>query len=243
MKTALILSGQIRGARDCYANTKKNLIDQYDADVFISTWTPTSNVTAALGNTYTNDISMDEMFDMYKPKACIIEEFDTLPMLRKLRLNIDVYNNKTAYDGTWVEETNIENVFLQNFRRAQGFELLHNYSNDNGVCYERVILSRFDLDIHTFPIIEPENNEIWIPTGPNADSPEYHYGGIRDLMAIGGQNEMSYYCDLYNHLNFYVRQCEFGLHPESIIRRHLERYGFKIKRFPMESSLRGNPVL
>ena len=242
MKTALILSGQIRGARDCAANLKKNLIDQYNADVFISTWTPTSSVTAALGNSYTNDISMDEMFDLYKPKSTVVENFDTLPFLQRLRNKAIPYDNKTAYDGTWVEETNIENVFLQNYRRMQGYELVKNYCATNITYYDTIVVGRFDLDIHTFPLIQPEIHEIWIPIGPNADSPEYHYGGIRDLMAIGKPSAMSVFFDLFNQLKSY-HDNGIGLHPESILRLHLENNGILIKRFPMESSLRGNPVL
>lgn len=240
MKTALILSGQIRGARDCFENTKKYLIDQYDADVFISTWTPKSNVIAALGNTFTNDISMDELFDLYKPKATIVEDMDALPLVYNIRNG--GFKNKTAYDGTWVEETNIENVFLQNYRRMKGYNLFWEYANENCIGYNTVIVGRFDLDIHSFPLIQPTGNDIWIPIGPNPDSPEYHYGGIRDLMAIGNPNMMSYFCDLFKALEYY-HSIETGLHPESILRKHLETYGLNIKRFPMESSLRGNPVL
>ena len=124
----------------------------------------------------------------------------------------------------------------------KGYNLFWEYANENCIEYDTVIVGRFDLNIHSFPIIHPQGSEVWIPIGPNSDSPEYHYGGIRDLMAIATPISMSYFCDLFKALEYY-HSIGVGLHPESILRKHLEEYGSDIKRFPMESSLRGNPVL
>jgi hypothetical protein len=240
MRTALLLSGQIRNAKQSHYSIQTHLIDRYQADVFISTWKPASQIVGAVGYPIEDDTSVDELIRLYNPKELCLEDFQSLPVLNTVR-SLPLYN-KTAYDGTHIEEVNFENTFFQNYKRAKGVNLIAYYQQINNMKYDCVIVSRFDVTFDTFPYIVPKPGEIYIPIGTNKGSPEYHFGGLRDVFALGNYESMLTYCTLFNHLCGY-HDSGHGLHPESILRKHLELNNLNIKRFPVMSSLRGTPIV
>jgi hypothetical protein len=239
MKTALLLSGQIRNAKESHASIQTHLIEKYQADVFVSTWKPASNIVGAIGYAVQDDCSIDEILHLYKPKEVCVEDFNSIPIVSAIQ-NLTLHN-KTAYDGTFIDEVNFANLFFQYYKRLRGINLIAQYQTINSTQYDCVIVSRFDLTFDDFPYIEPQLGEIYIPVGPYHDSPMYHYGGLRDVMALGTIDAMMKYCNLFNHLPRYY-DTDYGLHPESILRTHLEQNNLRVKRFPISSRLRNISV-
>jgi hypothetical protein len=75
MKVALIFSGQFREAKHCYKGFKENILDIYNPDVFISTWSNSSNINPA-GWRY-NNLS-DNIFNIFSTESgCRVVEVVT----------------------------------------------------------------------------------------------------------------------------------------------------------------------
>lgn len=233
MKTAILLSGQIRDAKDCFPSLKQFVIDAYDADVFIDTWVPESNVLDHRGQLIQNNLTSDEVLSLYKPRLAVFEDFDSSPFLKQLKEI--VIENKTAYDGSHAWETKPENIFYMYYKVWRSFESMVYYEKINHFRYDRVIRARFDLAFESFPAISPIPDTIYIPSGFD------HRGGINDLLSLGNRETMEKVCLLFRNLLQYANS-GIGFHPESILRRHLDLSGLDIERFDIKYKLRGDYV-
>lgn len=237
MKTAVLLSGQIRNAKDAAPSIKQYIIDKYNADVFVSTWRPTPSIISYAGHNIPNDLSLDDVDRIYAPKMMEVEDFDTSPLINSIRNNLPT--NKTGYNGEVEESTMMLNVFSMFYKIWRVNQLRVEYQRLNKVQYDCVIRLRFDLTFENydeFPIINPSPNTMYIPNGSD------WRGGVGDMVALSDSASMSTYSELYNWLYRYDKMGH-GLHPESILRKHLEFNRLNIERFPCSFSLRGFPVV
>jgi hypothetical protein len=233
MKTAILISGQVRDARECFPTLRDHIINPYNADVFIETWIPDNNVLDHRGQLISNNLSSDEVLTMYKPKMARFEDFDNSPLIENIKsLNIQA---RTAYDGSSAWETKIHNVFFMYYKVWRCFNLMEEYEKVNSVVYDRVFRMRFDLKFDSFPIIEPAEQTVYVPAGFD------HRGGINDLLSFGDRKTMQKVCDLFRNLLSYSSQ-GIGLHPESVLRRHYEIQNLNVQRFDIKYKLRGEYV-
>lgn len=233
MKTAILISGQIRNAKECYASLQEHVIGPYEADVYIDTWLPNNYTLDHRNQFIPNDMSVDEVLREYRPKMSTFEDFDNSRLMQAMK-KIDI-QNKEAYDGSWAHETIVPNIFYMYYKAWRCSELMKGYESLNDLRYDRVIRMRFDLEFESFPVIEPEPNTIYIPEGGD------HRGGLNDLLAIGDNDSMTKYNLLFQNL-FPYANAQMGFHPESILRRHLELSNLKIERFAIKYKLRGEYV-
>lgn len=230
MKTAVLISGQIRNAKECYQSLFEHIINPYKADVFIDTWLPHNYTLDHRNQFIPNNMMVDEVLREYRPKLSTFEDFDSSPLMNAIgKVNIQ---NREAYDGSWAHETIAPNIFYMHYKSWRCYELMRNYESINDVRYNRIIRMRFDLAFDGFPIIEPESNTIYIPEGGD------HRGGLNDLMALGDADSMKRYFEVFNNLFSYAN-AQMGFHPESIMRKHLEFSNLKVKRFSINYKLRG----
>jgi hypothetical protein len=233
MKTAILISGQLRDAKNCFLSLKEHVIDSYNADVFIDTWSPGNNLLDHRGQLIPDNLSTQEMLSLYKPKLAMFEDFDNSPLFDRIKhSNI---GNKMGYDGSHAWETKIENVFYMYYKVWRCFQHMKHYEAINSFKYDQVIRMRFDLLFESFPIIQAEHATVYIPAGFD------HRGGINDLLSLGTRETMEKICDLFSNLVQYA-ESGVGMHPESILRTHIERCGVKINRFPLKYKLRGEYV-
>lgn len=236
MKTAILLSGQIRDARNCFPTHKTFLIDQYNADVFIDTWSPNNNTLDHRGQLIKNDLTPNDVFDLYKPKFATFEDFDNSPLMTRIgSLSFQSETAYNAYDGTYAYETKIQNVIYMYYKIWRVFELMRQYEQLNNIVYDQVIRMRFDLFFESFPIIECKENTVYVPAGFD------HRGGISDLLSMGTRATMQIACSVYTHLLEYYNM-GIGLHPESVLRRHFEIEKLNIERFNIRYKLRNEYV-
>lgn len=215
MRACVLLSGQIRNNKDVYMSIKNNLIDVYNADVFISTWTPTSK----------DDSTIDELISNYNPVAIEVESYD-----------LDFYKTiKQAVSTNYIltPETNIVSVFSMYYKILKANLLKEVYEKINGFTYDIVIRTRFDLSIDSpLNYIIPDENLLYIPKGWDWRC------GYNDVFAIGNSKSMNYYSNTFNNL---IQILNYGhiLHPESLLKVHLDMGGLQIIRPVMDLSLRG----
>jgi hypothetical protein len=233
VKTAVLISGQIRNAKECVDSLRAKVIGPYNADVFIDTWTPESKIIDHRGNFLTNDASADEVLSLFKPKIAIFEDFNTSPVFDRFKDH--GITNKFAYDGSYAYETRVENIFYMYYKIWRCFQTIVHYENMNGFKYDAIIRMRFDLMFDDFQVIDVQPNTIYIPEGFN------HRGGYNDLLSLGSREVMEKICLLCTKLVEYANG-GIGFHPESVLRKHIENNGISVVRFPVKYRLRGEYV-
>ena len=234
MKTALLISGQIRDAKNCYDSVKTHILDKFNPDVFINTWKPSNQIKDHRDKYLPNEMNIDEIIEKYNPKTIEVEDFDNPHMKVVVDSLIDDIKAKrlNAYDGTLPWETRFENVFYMHYKIWKTKNLKMIYEQTNGIVYDRVIKSRFDLKFNEFPDIVPEKNTVYVPSGWDCR------GGLSDLLAIADSETMNKYCNLFTYLKPY-HDNNIPLHPESALRKHMEIMDIRVERFRLNYFLRG----
>lgn len=234
MKTAVLISGQIRNAKECYPSLYEKIIKPYGADVFIDTWLPHNNTLDHRNQFIPNDMTVDELLLEYRPKLSTFEDFDHSKLIKALeKVNIE---NRQAFDGSWAHETIVPNIFYMYYKVWRCFDLMKNYESLNDIKYDCVIRMRFDLSFDEFPLFqELTPNTVYVPSGSD------HRGGLNDLMAIGDNASMEKYCLLFPSLFNYANS-GMGFHPESVLRHHFNLTRLNCDRFDLKYKLRGEYV-
>ena len=126
MRVAVLLSGQFRNSYEQYETIKKNLIDLYNADVFIY-YTHTDEL----------DIREGDLINLYNP---VHIEFEKYPD------KINEFVNSVK-DFPKAEESNTTSIFYMWYGIMKANELKIKYENDNSFKYDLVVRCRFDTYI------------------------------------------------------------------------------------------------
>jgi hypothetical protein len=233
MRTAILLSGQVRDAKECFPTLQEHIIEAYNADVFIDTWVPESQVLDHRGQLISDNLSPQQILSLYKPKLAMFEDFNSSPLFNRIReYKIE---NKTAYDGSYAWETKVENIFYMYYKVWRCFHHMAHYEAINDFKYDVVIRMRFDLAFDSFPMIDVKPGIVYAPAGFD------HRGGINDLLSLGARETMEKVCALFANLVEYSSS-GVGFHPESILRTHMDKCALTIERFHTRYKLRGEYV-
>jgi hypothetical protein len=214
LNVALLITGQIRNAKESYFSIKEKILDVYNPDVFIETWSNTSEIDSHFNGIIKNDSTLDEIKKMYSPKILSSEEYSK---------EIKKYFLDKSLNKNYYPETKPSNVYSMHYKIKKGFNLIEIYQPFKKF-YDIIIKIRFDIKLETFiNLYEINPNKIYIPKGWD------HHNGINDLLAIGGYKVMKTYCNLYLHLEEYYKN---GLifHPETLLKAHLEKNKIDIER-------------
>jgi hypothetical protein len=214
MKVAVLLSGKFRNSYEEYKSIKKNLIDKYNADIFIN---------YIYDNTI--DINPIELINLYNPKNI---QFTQLP-----NTVIDMVDTVSNYSKA--DESNTLSIFSMWYGIKKTNELKVNYELENNFKYDVVIRARFDTEILNKVELKLVQNSIFIPIGSD------HRGGYNDLFAYGSSNTMDYYCSTFDNLIQYIIDGEL-IHPECLLRHHLDKHNFTFIRTNIPLKLRGRLV-
>ena len=67
LNIALLITGQIRNAKESYPSIKEKILDVYNPDVFIETWSNSSKIISHFNGLLENDSTLDEIEKMYNP--------------------------------------------------------------------------------------------------------------------------------------------------------------------------------
>lgn len=247
MKTAVCLSGRLSNIEN-YENLYENIIGPYAADVFIDTWIPFAETSMKL-NSKLNEQEKENMrswdvvpppdpppadifefANKYQPKMMNMEHFDAVPITHQIRSVLPT-NKKTAA-GWDSPGTKAENVFFMWYKIWKANQMRKIYEQTNRVRYDCIIRLRFDNTFKGFPVIDPKRKTVYIPNGGDYE------GGICDQLAIADSVTMDLYCELYNEIYRYTTG-GIGIHPESMLLKHLQINRLNIERFDCDFELRG----
>ena len=198
MKVALCLQGLSIGSNDkgnnvdshaCIDFIHKNIIEPNNADVFIHTWN-------------TNDNSIQNLKQIYKPKKSLFEE----------QIMFDEMNSK--YHSTksrW-------------YSQMKSIELKKQYEQENKFIYDFVMISRFDCFYKTlinFSILHSTNFY-----ASNWKLP-HSIDGFLDYWFISNSSNMDLFGDLYNKLDSYLKFDKIILSNHSLSRHHIRKLGLE----------------
>lgn len=235
MRTAVLISGQIRNAKDGYSSLTEKIIKPYNADVFIETWCPQNEILDHRNKIIPNNMTADEIILSYKPKVISFEDFDGAENIH--RIAHQEIQNRNGFDGSYAWETKTPNVFYMYYKIWKNYISMNQYEKLNGIRYDILVRTRFDLEYDEFPLFEDiAPNQIYIPSGSN------HRGGICDLFAIGGRDSMEKYFKLFEYIKIYI-ETNATFHPESLLRYHLNNFDLDVRRFDLKYKIRGSYVV
>lgn len=238
MKTAVLISGQIRDAKNCYQSLIDNVIKPYNADVFIDTWNPNNKIPDGRNQYIENSFGLDDLARIFRPKMMSVEDFEDNPIVSRVRevyKHLNYPNMRTAYDGSHAWEIRFEAPTFMHYKIWKVNVAKDLYEKINNFKYDCVIRTRFDLFFEDFPQIQPKPNTVYIPSGSD------HRGGVCDMTVIGDSDSITKYSSVYVNLQNYINN-QMGLHSESLLRKHLELNGLTIERFNIKYKLRGDYV-
>ncbi len=247
MKTAVCISGKMDAIWNA-DNIIKHVIEPYRADVFIDTWIPYDSTTIKTGWSDEDYVAagvplsekptperslIHEYADKFRPKMMVLDNFDDVPINHQVRSLLP--SNKKTSAGSISHGTKAENVLFMWYKLWKCNRLRRLYEEGNRIRYDCIIRLRFDNSFTSFPIIEPKYKTIYIPEGGDYD------GGINDQLAIADSQTMDLYCEMHNEIYRYS-YAGIGIHPESMLRKHLEINRLKVERFECGLHLRGSPI-
>jgi hypothetical protein len=245
MKTAICFSGRL-----CYLNHFENhyskVIEPYKADVFIDTWMPMTQASAVWSPSADDmekirlfgqmpdieSVEIQSFINSYRPKLLNMEFFDLMPLTHQIR-SVLPPSTKTSI-GHESPHTKKENVLFMWYKIWKCNQLRKLYEQINRIRYDVVIRMRFDSTFDEVPVIDPKRKTVYIPSGGDYE------GGVCDQFAIADSVTMDIYCELWNEIYRYST-AGIGIHPESLLRKHLDVNRLDVARFPAGLKLRGEP--
>lgn len=189
MRVALLLTGFIRSHEQNFNSIKNLILDNYDTDVYISTWDKDQSYI----NSELKESSPENIIKLYERhlKGFSILNFSSyLNEKKKIQFidrEYDVFKtNQRAIDhgSLWIERLR-DQWYLVN----KGFKLI-------STEYDKVMRLRFDINLHSFRIIE----ESFVIPQPHPLNP------YSDHMAYGNMEEMAKYCNMYNNIQIIYKE-------------------------------------
>ena len=226
INVALLITGQMRNAKESYPSIKEKILDIYNPDVFIETWSNSSKMESHFNGVIENDSTLDEIEKMYSPKIISSEKYDR---------EIEEYFLSRCENKNCYSETKPDNVYAMHYKIKKGFDPIEGYRPFKK-SYDLVIKIRFDIKLESFIDLHEVNpKKIYIPEGCD------HRGGINDLLAVGGYDVMKTYCNLYSHLDEYSEEGNM-FHPETLLRVHLEKNQIEVERPKIGYFLRSEKI-
>lgn len=174
MKVALCLSGQPRSFEKGYEYIKKNLLDHYDVDVFIHTWSYQRELLDKVVETYRSNLKSLETSPLFQNSYFDKYERVTNP-------SFPAYNTGHMFYS----------LFKSNFLKLE-------HSMRTGQHYDVAIRCRFDYALNiVLPLNEVERGKIYVPN-ERQDSGRTM---CNDQFAFGDSYTMDLYSQTFMHMD------------------------------------------
>jgi hypothetical protein len=176
MKIALCFSGQPRSFEKGYDYYKKNLLDNYDVDIFIHSW-----------NTEYNE----KIIDLYKPKDYLFEN--------KLEGNFDSLYTNTPDIENFPPRFTVSMLYSM----YKSCQLKINYEMKQKFIYDWVIKSRTDYALNgKIPFENLDKNKLYIPHCRMVAEKDFG----NDQFAFGSSETMNKRMSIYENMNHFYDQ-------------------------------------
>lgn len=223
MRTAILFCGHLRSFRNTYSTfqqLKETLQHFGEVDVFCHTWDIEESVTASWWKEHENsgpppnNVNTQEVIDLYQPKAYRIDasiQFEEIPV-----------NIKTSIP--------VSGILSMLYSQYEAFRLMETYRNEQGLQYDLVVKTRYDLEYEISQPFWPAVQRALVESVllvPNTNPYELT-GACADVFAIGPQQLMEEYCRFYERfseiLPLYEAKGYRELVPELCLRTYLDHF-------------------
>lgn len=223
MKVALLLTGHARDYEASYEGTKKNLLDLYDVDVYISTWNVDNRGRLVPGPNWPapTPFNVQHLIDLYKPHRIHIEDHD---QFYKNRFpNIDITSSTRPDDIFKVNSFAIElGTFWIERLRDQWYMVKKAWEIiDNPEQYDVILRMRFDTYLDGINLDIGKDNLVT----PDRKVDGWERGSVCNLMAYGPPKHMEKYCKTGDHLeSMYINDNSPIHHSDEILGIYLKKH-------------------
>ena len=199
MKIALCFSGQARSFEKGYEYYKKNLLDNYDVDVYIHSW----------------KFDGEEKFlDLYEPKSF---KFSDPYSNTEQGFKLDDYYTHTPNREKYPPRFTYS-MFDSMYRCL---ELLVHESLNNRTDYDWVIRTRTDYALNvSIPFETLDSNKLYIPNCRMV--PERDFGN--DQFAFSSYNNMKKYMSTFMNINHYYDDLKTLFIGEDLMKANLHEH-------------------
>jgi len=237
---ALLLPGISRSAKLCYDSLEKSILNNFNVDIFVHTYSQSNISVDENHSEYEN--SYNELIELLSPKEIVVEDY--FEVREKLRQKLACLHKVTA-----IHPMRCISSF---YKIEKCFELLNNHDIEK---YDFFVRARMDILYEDRLNIDNINiGEIYIPKPCNKKtifengyyksySGDYMEQYVMDHFAVGDYESMMKYCKCYSNLEFLCNQRKIPLHPEWITKQNLLASKLEIKRFKFDYSLHRRPVI
>lgn len=244
MRVAVCISGQPRNIQEAFPHIKANLIDPYDADVFVHTYAPEGQHYSASGRTYEFTDNVEEYI---RNTICPIKYMiEPVRYFKDAGINIDnIYNSygeghRAKLLANYGTEEKVKEILVHNFYSMfysifQAHTLMKTWRLEHNVQYDCVVRVRFD-----FAPLERVQLD-------GCDMERIHYldihqpdGLISDWINFGGQSVMDVYASiwlLYETIINGQERTGYYVCNESLIRDIMKRFNIEKTAFNMHYKL------
>ena len=228
MKVALLLTGHMRCWDQVAPNTRKHIIDKYNADVFIETWDREA---------YWDPHSQRGITEN-GPKVDFGKVNEAYSPVRQMRYEpFETYEN--AFAKRAEQYTNFyhvpKNQISMWYKVGRGMTMVEDYMMLTGQTYDVIIRMRPDLFFNE-PLPEFDPQKFYTLGYRN------HMGqGTSDMIQIGNFFTMSLFCKALYHLPFLYQ--ETGLLCPHVISEHfIKRLGLPWQEFMINKTIMHTPL-
>jgi len=234
-KTALCLYGQPREVYRIWPRINSNLVVPNNCDVFFHTWyNPMDLSMKKLCPGHENRRFHDNLNinlpKITNPKKYIIEQQKTFPEKPNWKITDKTFEACWPWASVYNKETFIKD---RNFAHqsmwysiAKSISLKEEYSIENNIKYDCVILSRFDVYPRHLNIGEYDMSILHSHGDPKPR------GEVSDWFMFSSNSNMNIVSSLYNCLDFYMNnllsQDKITVN-EAFLREHLELYNIPVQ--------------
>ena len=228
MKVALLLTGHMRCWDQVAPNTRKHIIDKYNADVFIETWDREAYW----------DPNSQRGITENGPKVDFGKVNEAYSPVRQMR-----YEPFETYEKTFAKRaeqyTNFyhvpKNQISMWYKVGRGMTMVEDYMMLTGQTYDVIIRMRPDLYFNE-PLPEFDPQKFYTLGYRN------HMGqGTSDMIQIGNFFTMSLFCKVLYHLPLLYQ--ETGLLCPHVISEHfIKRLGLPWQEFMINKTIMHTPL-
>jgi hypothetical protein len=216
MKIALLLTGFPRTYETTFENLKKNILNKYDTDIYISSWNKSQ---LRSGDSYI-EVDVPKLLNKYSDWKVKYQFFDVhdhqknrFDCINFLNRNYDVFktNSRAIEHGSyWVERLRDQWFIVKN-----GFNLI-----DNPNQYDLIMRLRFDILLTD---IQLKNEDFVIPKDIGGWSYSDHF-------AYGKIDSMRKYCNIFDNIQdmYYTYNIDIS-HATDMVKFYMEKYNNPIK--------------
>ena len=235
MKTAICLSGHARTYKRVFSNfvSIKNYLSQFgEVDIFISTWDKINSgsswgVKVKDTSENNNDINLDELNELYKPKSIRVENFENTKHLFLIK-NFTDYVSPKQFRDSRRGDGSILYAIPQFYKIFDCNSLKNQYESANDFKYDFVIRHRLDQVLNNMVDLNELNKDV-VYIGKNRlydlDDPKYPLSKgfcTCDQFAIGSSENMDKYASAYINLNKILMKDTYTEAGEAILWNNLK---------------------